>query len=90
MLCRICLRVSAISLFTSRPGHPGFGSPLRVTASPFDPTVGTSTGTGAYWLGNYQGLAAAPGSYHPIWNDTRTGQTQIFTAVIPDSAGSPW
>jgi hypothetical protein len=79
-----------VLLFTSRPGHPGFGSPLRVTASPFDPTVGTSTGTGAYWLGNYQGLAAAPGSYHPIWNDTRTGQTQIFTAVIPDSAGSPW
>jgi len=74
-----------VLLFASRPGHPGFGSALRVTASPFDPAVGTSTGTGTYWLGNYQGLAAGPGSFHPIWTDTRTGQTQIFTAAIPVS-----
>jgi hypothetical protein len=72
-----------VLLFTSQPGHPGFGSPLRVTSRSFDPTVGTSSGAGTYWLGNYQGLAAAPGSFHPIWTDTRTGQTQIFTAAIP-------
>jgi hypothetical protein len=72
-----------VLLFTSQPGRPGFGSPLRVTTSPFDPTVSTSTGTGTYWLGNYQGLAAAPGSFHPIWTDTRTGQAQSFTAAIP-------
>lgn len=50
---------------------------------PFDPTQGTSTNGGtAYWLGNYQGLAATPRTIHPIWNDTRTGSTQIFTASI--------
>jgi hypothetical protein len=72
-----------VLLFASRPGHLGSGSPLRVTTSPFDPTVGTSTAAGTYWLGNYQGLAATPESFHPIWTDTRTGQTQIFTAAIP-------
>ena len=72
-----------VLLFPSGPGAAGFGAPLRVTAQPFNPTTGTNAGNGTYWLGNYQGLAATPASFHPIWNDTRTGSTQIFTAAIP-------
>jgi hypothetical protein len=30
--------------------------------------------------GNYQGLAAGPQGFQPIWTDTRTGSTQVFTA----------
>jgi hypothetical protein len=79
-----------VLLFTSRSSRPQFGPPQRVTTQPFNPTLGTTTsggGTGGpYWLGNYQGIAATPAGFQPIWNDTRTGTPQIFTAAIPNSA----
>jgi hypothetical protein len=42
--------------------------------------------TGAWWIGDYQGLAAGRGRIYPFWNDTRTGHLEIFTAVVPVSA----
>ncbi|MFE2964439.1 sialidase family protein [Streptomyces sp. NPDC059340] len=46
--------------------------------------------TTAVDLGNYQGLAAVSGQVHPVWTDTCTGDTQIFTATVrPGSAPSP-
>jgi hypothetical protein len=92
---RIAISVYALSIATLRmdvllhvsdpvrPASmpPAFGPPLRVTTRAFDPRQAIDTGS-THWLGNYQGLAAAPGQvFHPIWTDTRTGRAQIFTAA---------
>jgi hypothetical protein len=93
---RIAISVYALSLTTLRMDvllhisdpvraacpHPAFGPPLRVTTRAFDPRQAIGTGS-THWLGNYQGLAAAPGHvFHPIWTDTRAGRAQIFTAAV--------
>ncbi|WP_316781199.1 sialidase family protein [Streptomyces sasae] len=93
---RIAISVYALSLATLRmdvllhisdpvraaSAQPAFGPPLRVTTRAFDPRQAIETG-GTHWLGNYQGLAAAPGDvFHPVWTDTRTGRAQIFTAAV--------
>lgn len=93
---RIAISVYALSLATLRvdvllylshpvraaPTRPAFGPPLRVTTQAFDPRRAIDTGS-THWLGNYQGLAAAPGHvFHPVWTDTRTGRAQIFTAAV--------
>ncbi len=90
-LGRIALSVYTLSiararidvlLYLSEPERPTFGSPRRVTSQSFDPTKAVNTGN-TRWLGNYQGLAAAQGTtIHPIWTDTRTGDTQIFTTTL--------
>jgi len=54
-----------------------------VTSRPFDPARGTLSGKhGAWWIGDYQGLASAAGRIHPFWNDPRTGRLEIFTASL--------
>ncbi|MFK0113933.1 sialidase family protein [Streptomyces sp. NPDC091217] len=93
---RIAVSVYALSLATLRMDvllhisepvraastQPVFGPPLRVTTRDFDPRQAIDTGS-THWLGNYQGLTAAPGHvFHPIWTDTRTGRAQIFTATV--------
>lgn len=86
---RIGVSVYALSLATasidvllhiSEPGRTGFGPPRRVTTRPFDPRQAVSTGS-SRWLGNYQALTATRDLFHPMWTDTRTGDTQIFTAT---------
>jgi len=70
-----------VALFISQPRSARFGAPVLVTTRPFNPLTGTQDG----WIGDYQGLAATPGAFHPIWNDTRTGRLQLFTASVkPD------
>ena len=87
---RVALSVYALSiaqasidvlLYLSTPGRAAFGPPRRVTAQSFDPTQAVNTGS-TRWLGNYQGIAAAGTTVHPIWADTRTGDTQIFTTTL--------
>ncbi|MEU6549593.1 sialidase family protein [Streptomyces sp. NPDC046915] len=93
---RIAISVYSLSLATLRmdvllhisdpvraaPAQPAFGPPLRVTTQAFDPRRAIDTGS-THWLGNYQGMAAAPGHvFHPIWTDTRTGRAQLFTAAV--------
>jgi len=75
-----------VVLFTSPPGRPRFGPPRRVTSQPFDPAMGTAAGGkhGAWWIGDYQGLAAARGIVHPFWNDTGTGRLQLYAAAVSD------
>ena len=89
-LGRIALSVYALSIAQARidvmlhlsaPGEVAFAPPRRVTTRSFDPTQAVNTGS-TRWLGNYQGIAAAGGTIHPIWTDTRTGDTQIFTAAL--------
>ena len=62
-----------------------FGPPLTVTTRSFDPARGVQGGKhGAWWVGDYQGLAASTASaVHPLWNDTRTGALELFTAAVP-------
>jgi hypothetical protein len=71
-----------VMLFVSEPGQLRFGAPLRVTSQSFDPTRASPGKGGSWWLGDYQGLASTPKAFHPFWNDTRTGQLEIFTAII--------
>jgi hypothetical protein len=78
-----------VVLFTSGPGPLRFGPPLTITSKPFDPAEGTVSGGkhGTWWIGDYQGLASSPGALHPFWNDTRTGQLELFTATVNLTSG---
>ena len=70
-----------VFLFMSEPHTMRFGAPRRVTSRPFDPRGGQNR-AGSFWLGDYQGLASAPGTFHPFWTDTRMGRMEIFTATV--------
>jgi hypothetical protein len=75
-----------VVMVTSTSAGASFGPPRTVTGSSFDPTLGLAGGDGAaaqHWIGNYQGLTATPGAFHPLWNDTRTGHLELFTATVP-------
>jgi hypothetical protein len=75
-----------VVMVTSTAAGASFGRPRTVTGSSFDPTLGLASGQGAaaqHWIGDYQGLAATPGAFHPLWNDTRTGHLELSTATIP-------
>ena len=66
----------------------GLGGPFdagrRITSEAFDPAAGMpDTKHGAWWIGDYQGLATGGGVLHALWNDTRTGNLQLFAAAIP-------
>ena len=71
-------------LLLSRPDKLSFSAPLRVTTAPFNPTGKTPTGTkhGAWWIGDWQGIAASAGRIHLVWNDTRTGKLDLFAATV--------
>jgi hypothetical protein len=61
-----------------------FGQPEIVTSRPFDPTHGAAGSKhGTWWIGDYQGLAAAGGTIWPLWNDPRSGRLEIFTQAVP-------
>ena len=78
-------------LFRSPARRLSFGPPLTVTTRSFDPALGVQGGKhGAWWVGDYQGLAASTASaVHPLWNDTRTGALELFTAAVPHRDASP-
>ncbi len=74
-------------VFVSSPRGPfRFSAPRRVSTSPFDPAQGSLDGGtkhGAWWIGDHQGLvSSAPGTFHPMWNDTRTGRLELFTTIV--------
>jgi hypothetical protein len=71
-------------LLVSKPRQLRFGPPLRVTTAPFDPHSPTGSGEkhGAWWIGDYQGIAAGAGAFHLMWNDTRTGELDLFAATV--------
>src|SRR5262249_35613381 len=77
-------------LFRSPARRLSFGPPLTVTTRSFDPARGAQGGKhGAWWVGDYQGLAASTASaVHPLWNDTRTGALELFTAAVPQREAS--
>jgi hypothetical protein len=71
-------------LLLSRPRTLSFGPPVRITTAPFSPAGKTPTGTkhGAWWIGDWQGIAATAGGIHLVWNDTRTGKLDLFAATV--------
>ncbi|HEU4420988.1 MAG TPA: hypothetical protein VFR67_00425 [Pilimelia sp.] len=69
-----------VVVLVADPGTSRFRPPVVITSQPFNPARGGEAGKhGAWWIGDYQGLASAAGTIHPFWNDTRTGRLEIFT-----------
>lgn len=66
----------SVVLMTSEPNSLRFGPPITITPQPFDPAKVN------FQLGDYQTLAATPSGFHPLWNDTRTGKLELFTATV--------
>ena len=59
---------------------------IRVTTQSWDPAVDAPVdGNGLQFIGDYQGLSSDNHFSHPLWNDTRTGRQEIFTAAIPNA-----
>jgi BNR repeat-like domain len=73
-------RVSVV-LMLSKPGSLCFSRPITITSHPFNPNK-SGPGGRDWFLGDNQALATTPGAFHPLWNDTRTGQLQLFTATV--------
>jgi hypothetical protein len=73
-----------VYLAQSGDGGKSFLPNIRVTTKNWDPQVGapTSIGVGAF-IGDYQGLAVTDDVVYPLWNDSRVGSQQIFTAILP-------
>jgi hypothetical protein len=71
----------SVVLMLSEPGSLRFGPPITVTDQPFNPAT-VADQSGRWWIGNYQALATTPGAFHPLWNDTRTGLLELFTAAV--------
>jgi hypothetical protein len=72
-----------VVVLVAEPAIVRFGRPVGVTSRPFDPARGTLSGKhGAWWIGDYQGLASAAGRVHPFWNDPRTGRLELVTASL--------
>ncbi len=67
---------ASVVLMISEPDSLRFGPPITVTGRPFDPAKAN------YELGDYQALATTSGAFHPLWNDTRTGEMELFTAAV--------
>jgi hypothetical protein len=63
-----------VLLFTAPAGSTDFHR-YTISSRPFDAALAPSG-----YLGDHQGLVAAGGAFHPLWNDTRTGRMQLFTA----------
>lgn len=77
-------RIDEVLLIATR-GDLRFAPPLRVTRTPFDPLDAAMASRGKYgiwWLGDWQGIASSGGTFHLMWNDTRTGQLDLFAATV--------
>ena len=57
----------------------------RITSVSFDPRLSGQERFGSPWIGDYQGLAAAAGWIHLLWNDTRTGHMELYTAAVRET-----
>jgi hypothetical protein len=71
-------------LLVSPPKQLRFQPPLQVTSTAFDPHSPTDSGGkhGAWWIGDYQGITANVGAFQLVWNDTRTGKLDLYSATV--------
>ncbi len=67
----------AVTLATSTDGGASFGPNIRASDRllPYNPS--------ADFLGDYNQMIVAGTSIHPIWSDSRRGDTDIFTQAVP-------
>jgi hypothetical protein len=70
-------------LATSSTNGTSFATPRRLTPTSFDPSKGLPTGKGGPFIGDYQALAVTASTVYPLWNDTRTGHLELYTARVP-------
>ena len=72
---------------TSEPSGTGALKvpPRKLTSAPFDPHSPTASGGkhGAWWIGDYQGIAATGSTFYLVWNDTRSGKLDLYAAGVP-------
>jgi hypothetical protein len=71
-------------LLLSQPRGLRFRPPQRVTTASFDARNGMPSGGkhGAWWIGDYQGITAGSGAFQLVWNDTRTGKLDLYSAAV--------
>jgi hypothetical protein len=71
-------RVSLV-MVASRPRELAFGPPIQVSDEAFDPALGQSGGSkhGAWWIGDYQGLAATPEGFVAVWERREDGRIRV-------------
>ena len=71
-------------LLLAPPRDLRFRPPLRVTTASFNPVNSMPSGGkhGAWWIGDYQGIAASSGAFQLVWNDTRTGKLDLYAAAV--------
>jgi len=79
------------SLFLSRSKDNGATFKTRQVSSVwFDPITGQDARSfsagDVQFFGDYIGLAGMNGMWHPVWCDARSGDAEIYTAAVPDSA----
>jgi hypothetical protein len=73
-----------VYLGRSQTHGAGFEVPRRINDRSFDPELGIKTiERGQWWIGDYQGLAAAANRVYACWNDTRSGRLEIYVAAEP-------
>jgi hypothetical protein len=72
-------------LLLSGPQDLRFGPPRRVTTVAFNPhnnSMPSGGKHGAWYMGDYQGIASSDKGFHLVWNDTRTGKLELFAATV--------
>ena len=71
---------SFIDVYLTQSSDHGasFQSGQKITNVSWNPSNGISG-----WAGDHQGLALGPTKIYSIWNDTRVGHLEIYTATLP-------
>jgi hypothetical protein len=80
-----------VELAVSADNGASFASRQAVTARPWDPVVDAPWSHGdqaTTFIGEYFGLAGAPGGWNVFWTDTRTGIQEMFFGAEP--VPGPW
>ena len=71
---------SFVDVYLTQSNNHGasFSSSQKITSSSWNPSNGING-----WAGDHEGLALGPTKLYPIWNDTRAGHLEIYTAALP-------
>ena len=67
---------------TSQDGGATWSANQRISDVPFDGEGGYHQ-SGSGTIGDYMGLAVSDVAVYPFWSDTRNGQNDVFSAIIP-------
>ena len=71
---------SFVDVYLTQSNNHGasFASSQKITSTSWNPSNGING-----WAGDHEGLALGPTKIYPIWNDTRAGHLEIYTAALP-------